>query len=184
MPPTSRSASSAQRLNALVALCESPRCRRQTLLAYFGETTRALRQLRSLRDGVDSFDGTIEAQKLLSAIARTGERFGTEHLINLLVGEAQRSDPALRHDQLKTFGVGKDRSSGMALAPAPDLRRAASSPSISRNTAAGPSPSAATPCCAAGERIELRSDVLMSRASAAAGPDAGGRGGSGRRSAF
>ena len=76
-----------QRLNALVALCEAPRCRRQTLLAYFGETTRPCGNCDLCIDGVMSFDGTIEAQKLLSAIARTGERFGTEHLISILVGE-------------------------------------------------------------------------------------------------
>lgn len=99
-----------QRLNALVALCEAPRCRRQTLLAYFGETTEPCGNCDLCIDGVMSFDGTVEAQKLLSAIARTGERFGTEHLITILMGEG--SDAVLRfgHDKLKTFGVGKDRS--------------------------------------------------------------------------
>ena len=56
-----------------------------------------------------SFDGTVEAQKLLSAIARTGERFGTEHLVNLLVGEETDGIRRFGHDRLKTFGVGKDR---------------------------------------------------------------------------
>ncbi|MGO4706292.1 DNA helicase RecQ [Microvirga sp. 2MCAF38] len=99
-----------QRLNALVALCEAPRCRRQTLLAYFGETTEPCGNCDLCVDGVMSFDGTIEAQKLLSAIARTGERFGTEHLITILMGE--ETDAVLRfgHNKLKTFGVGKDRS--------------------------------------------------------------------------
>ncbi|WP_112662211.1 DNA helicase RecQ [Microvirga flavescens] len=99
-----------QRLNALVALCEAPRCRRQTLLAYFGETTEPCGNCDLCIDGVMSFDGTVEAQKLLSAIARTGERFGTEHLITILMGE--ETDAVLRfgHNKLKTFGVGKDRS--------------------------------------------------------------------------
>jgi ATP-dependent DNA helicase RecQ len=57
-----------------------------------------------------SFDGTVEAQKLLSAIARTGERFGTEHLISLLVGEESDGVRRFGHARLKTFGVGKDRS--------------------------------------------------------------------------
>jgi ATP-dependent DNA helicase RecQ len=99
-----------QRLNALVALCEAPRCRRQTLLAYFGETTEPCGNCDLCVDGVSSFDGTVEAQKLLSAIARTGERFGTEHLINVLVGEESETVRRFRHSELKTFGVGKDRS--------------------------------------------------------------------------
>jgi ATP-dependent DNA helicase RecQ len=99
-----------QRLNALVALCEAPRCRRQTLLAYFGERTEPCGNCDLCIDGVMSFDGTIEAQKLLSAIARTGERFGTEHLINLLVGEETDGIRRFGHERLKTFGVGRDRS--------------------------------------------------------------------------
>jgi len=99
-----------QRLNALVALCEAPRCRRQTLLAYFGETTEPCGNCDLCLEGVQSFDGTVEAQKLLSAIARTGERFGTEHLVNLLVGNETDAIQRFRHNQLKTFGVGKDRS--------------------------------------------------------------------------
>ncbi|MBM1171164.1 DNA helicase RecQ [Microvirga arabica] len=99
-----------QRLNALVALCEAPRCRRQTLLAYFGETTEPCGNCDLCIDGVMSFDGTIEAQKILSAIVRTGERFGTEHLISILVGEETDSIRRFGHDKLKTFGVGGDRS--------------------------------------------------------------------------
>jgi ATP-dependent DNA helicase RecQ len=99
-----------QRLNALVALCEAPRCRRQTLLAYFGESTAPCGNCDLCIDGVMSFDGTIEAQKILSAIVRTGERFGTEHLISILVGEDTDSIRRFGHDKLKTFGVGNDRS--------------------------------------------------------------------------
>ncbi|HZW46514.1 MAG TPA: DNA helicase RecQ, partial [Microvirga sp.] len=99
-----------QRLNALVALCEAPRCRRQTLLAYFGETTEPCGNCDLCIEGVISFDGTIEAQKILSAIVRTGERFGTEHLINILVGDATEAILRFGHDKLKTFGVGKERS--------------------------------------------------------------------------
>ncbi len=99
-----------QRLNALVALCEAPRCRRQTLLAYFGETTEPCGNCDLCIDGVVSFDGTIEAQKLLSAIVRTGERFGTEHIISILMGDETDAILRLGHQGLKTFGIGKDRS--------------------------------------------------------------------------
>jgi ATP-dependent DNA helicase RecQ len=83
---------------------------RQTLLAYFGETTEPCGNCDLCIDGVMSFDGTIEAQKILSAIVRTGERFGTEHLISILVGEDTDSIRRFGHDKLKTFGVGNDRS--------------------------------------------------------------------------
>ena len=75
-----------QRFNALIALCEAPRCRRQTLLAYFGEQSEPCGNCDLCTDGVELFDGTVDAQKLMSAMRRTGERFGTEHLLNILLG--------------------------------------------------------------------------------------------------
>jgi ATP-dependent DNA helicase RecQ len=99
------------RLNALVALCESPRCRRQTLLSYFGETgIAACGNCDVCSDGVAVIDGTIAAQKAMSAIVRTGERFGTEHLINLLLGDETAAIRNYRHNALPTFGVGKEFS--------------------------------------------------------------------------
>ncbi len=97
-----------QRLNALVALCESPRCRRQTLLAYFGESSEPCGNCDFCCDGAEVIDGTIAAQKALSAIVRTGERFGTEHLTNVLVGENTEAVEKFGHDILSTFGVGKE----------------------------------------------------------------------------
>ena len=97
-----------QRLNALVALCESPRCRRQTLLGYFGETVEPCGNCDFCCDGAEVIDGTIAAQKALSAIVRTGERFGTEHLINVLLGENSEAVEKFGHDCLPTFGVGKE----------------------------------------------------------------------------
>jgi ATP-dependent DNA helicase RecQ len=99
------------RLNALVALCESPRCRRQALLGYFGETVpSACGNCDICADSVAVVDGTIAAQKAMSAIVRTGERFGTEHLINLLLGEETEAIRNFRHDALPTFGVGKEHN--------------------------------------------------------------------------
>src|SRR5215470_2243818 len=96
------------RLNALVALCESPRCRRQALLSYFGETAAPCGNCDICSDGVAVVDGTIAAQKAMSAILRTGERFGTEHLISLLLGEDTEAIRKFGHDKLRTFGVGKE----------------------------------------------------------------------------
>ena len=97
-----------QRLNALVSLCESPRCRRQTLLAYFGETAEPCGNCDFCCEGAEVIDGTIAAQKALSAIVRTGERFGTEHLANVLLGENSEAVEKFGHDCLPTFGVGKE----------------------------------------------------------------------------
>jgi ATP-dependent DNA helicase RecQ len=97
-----------QRLNALVSLCESPRCRRQTLLAYFAESSEPCGNCDVCLEGAEVVDGTIAAQKALSAIVRTGERFGTEHLVNLLTGEETEAIQKFGHDKLRTFGVGKE----------------------------------------------------------------------------
>lgn len=99
-----------QRLNALVALAEAPKCRRQTLLAYFGDASDPCGNCDLCDGGIELFDGTVEAQKALSAMLRTGERFGMEHLIAILRGDAGEKVTRFRHDELPTFGVGADRS--------------------------------------------------------------------------
>ena len=99
-----------QRLNALVALCEAPRCRRQTLLAYFDEVIEPCGNCDLCRDGAQVIDGTVEAQKAMSAMLRTGERFGVEHLINILLGEDKDKVRQFNHQNLPTFGIGKDHS--------------------------------------------------------------------------
>ncbi len=99
-----------QRLNALVSLCEAPGCRRQTLLAYFNEQSAPCGNCDLCQEGVSLFDGTQDAQKLMSAILRTGERFGTEHLINILIGETSEAITKFGHHMLKTFGVGASHS--------------------------------------------------------------------------
>ena len=100
-----------QRLNALLALAEAPRCRRQTLLAYFGESSEPCGNCDLCQEGVERFDGTIDAQKAMSAVLRTGERFGVEHLVALLRGERTENILKFNHDRLPTFGVGADRRS-------------------------------------------------------------------------
>jgi ATP-dependent DNA helicase RecQ len=97
-----------QRLNALVSLCESPRCRRQTLLTYFGEPAEPCGNCDFCCDGAQLVDGTIAAQKALSAMVRTGERFGTEHLTNVLIGERSEAIEKFGHHRLPTFGVGQE----------------------------------------------------------------------------
>jgi ATP-dependent DNA helicase RecQ len=98
------------RLNALVSLCESPCCRRQTLLGYFGERAERCGNCDVCDGSVTVADGTVLAQKAMSAILRTGERFGTEHLISLLTGEETEQIAKFNHARLPTFGVGKEKN--------------------------------------------------------------------------
>jgi len=107
--PPERKRADHQRLNALLALAEAPRCRRQTLLAYFGEThAEPCGNCDLCREPPERFDGTLAVQKALSAMLRTGERFGVEHLIAVLRGEASERVRQLGHDGLPTFGVGAE----------------------------------------------------------------------------
>ncbi|MCY3878586.1 MAG: DNA helicase RecQ [Rhodobacteraceae bacterium] len=97
-----------QRLNALLGLCETAGCRRQALLGYFGENSAPCGNCDRCLFPVDTIDGTVIAQKALSAAMRTGQRFGTEHLIAVLRGEATAKVRQHDHDRLPTFGVGAD----------------------------------------------------------------------------
>ncbi len=99
-----------QRLETMVALTETAGCRTRALLACFGEElAEPCGHCDNCASPVRTFDGTIEAQKLLSAVFRTGQRFGGLHVIGVLMGEA--SDMATRwgHDRLAVFGAGRDR---------------------------------------------------------------------------
>ena len=97
-----------QRLSALLALCETAGCRRQALLGYFGEPCDPCGNCDRCLAPVDTIDGTVIAQKALSAALRTGQRFGAGHLVSVLRGEATDKVRQHRHDQLPTFGVGAD----------------------------------------------------------------------------
>jgi ATP-dependent DNA helicase RecQ len=99
-----------QRLNALVGLCEAPQCRRQTLLAYFGEASQPCGHCDLCRNPPRRIDGTTAARKALSAMVRTGQRFGAEHVIGVLLGTATPRMTELGHDRLPTFGVGTEHS--------------------------------------------------------------------------
>jgi ATP-dependent DNA helicase RecQ len=101
------------RLNALLALAEAPGCRRQVLLRYFGEESAgACGNCDTCLDPPQGFDGTMLVQKALSAMLRTGERFGVEHLIAVLRGEATDRVRQMGHDRIRTFGVGAELEPG------------------------------------------------------------------------
>jgi len=97
------------RLEAMVAIAESATCRRRALLRCFGED---LEQDCGACDACATppklWNGTIPAQKLISAVLRTGQRFGLGHIIDVLRGRMTDKVAQHGHDQLPTFGVGKD----------------------------------------------------------------------------
>ncbi|MDC6448385.1 DNA helicase RecQ [Alphaproteobacteria bacterium] len=97
-----------QRLNQLIALCEATRCRRQALLSYFGEVINTCGNCDICKNGIELIDGTEEAQKILSAIIRTGERFGVTHIVDILIGNQTENIKKFSHDKLKTFNIGSD----------------------------------------------------------------------------
>jgi len=97
------------KLEALLGYCESPGCRRQGLLAYFGETLRdPCGNCDTCLTPVDTWDGTVAAQKLLSTVYRTGQRFGAGHLIDVLLGKDTPRMRSLGHQNLSTYGIGKE----------------------------------------------------------------------------
>ena len=108
--PDERKRVEMAKLDDLVALCETARCRRQTLLSMFGEDAGPCGHCDVCQGAVRLFDGRVDAQKALSAILRTSGRFFFGHLANILSGKTTEAVERHGHDQLKTFGVGKDRS--------------------------------------------------------------------------
>ena len=98
-----------QKLDKLLGYCESPRCRRQMLLDYFGETlAEPCGNCDTCLTPVETWDGTVAAQKALSGVYRTGQRFGASHVIDVLLGKTTPRVSKLGHDDLSTFGVGDD----------------------------------------------------------------------------
>jgi ATP-dependent DNA helicase RecQ len=100
-----------QKLEALLGYCESAVCRRQILLGYFGEAyPDACGNCDTCRQEIETWDGSVAAQKALSCVYRTGQRFGAAHLTDVLIGNRTERVQQLRHDHLKTFGVGDELS--------------------------------------------------------------------------
>lgn len=98
-----------RKLNSLLGLCETLHCRRQVLLTYFGESKpEACQNCDTCLDPVQGWDGTKEAQMLLSCIYRTGQRFGAKYLIDCLRGKTEERMVRFGHDQLQLFGMGKE----------------------------------------------------------------------------
>jgi ATP-dependent DNA helicase RecQ len=97
------------KLDALLGVCETAACRRRAILAHFGETPPATcGHCDNCVTTVETWDGTIAARKALSAMLRTGQRFGVGHLTDVLLGIATEKIVRFGHDKLPTFGVGTE----------------------------------------------------------------------------
>ena len=96
------------KLDALLGLCETASCRRVRLLSYFGEASQPCGNCDTCLDPPETWDATEAARKALSAIYRTGQRFGAVHLIDVLRGKQGERMARWGHDQLGVFGMGAD----------------------------------------------------------------------------
>jgi ATP-dependent DNA helicase RecQ len=97
-----------KRLDALIAYCEVPECRRRTVLSYFGETTEPCGNCDICQDPPAVIDGTSHGQMVLSAVSRTGQRFGAAHVIDVLRGVDTEKMRTAGHDRLPDHGIGHD----------------------------------------------------------------------------
>ncbi len=109
--PAERKRADHARLDALLAVAEAPRCRRLALLGRFGEApTEPCGNCDLCENPPKLIDGTEAAQMALSAVWRTEERYGVEHLVAVLRGEETEKVTRAGHDRLKVFGRGADRT--------------------------------------------------------------------------
>jgi ATP-dependent DNA helicase RecQ len=98
------------KLDAMLGLCETLHCRRMRLLEYFGQAAEPCGNCDTCLTPPVSFDGTVMAQKLLSAVYRVDQRFGAGHVLDVLRGIESEKVKQWRHDQLSTFGIGSAAS--------------------------------------------------------------------------
>ncbi len=97
------------KLDSMLALCELVSCRRQALLAYFGDELKEdCGNCDTCLEPVETWDGTIAAQQALSCIYRTEQRFGVTYLLDVLLGKDNDRIKSFGHDKQSTFGIGKD----------------------------------------------------------------------------
>ena len=97
------------KLQAMLGLCETVTCRRQVVLRYFGEELHEpCGNCDTCLEPVATWDGLEAAQKALSTVYRTGQRFGVVHQIDVLLGKQTERIRSLGHDRLSTYGIGAD----------------------------------------------------------------------------
>ncbi len=96
------------KLNALLAVCETAGCRRQAILAHFGETYAShCGNCDTCRSPVDTWDGTDAAITAMAAVYRTGQKFGSVHIVDVLIGKTTDKVTRFGHQNQQVFGAGK-----------------------------------------------------------------------------
>jgi len=100
-----------QQLFRMVRFAEANACRRKSILGYFGETYPKdnCKTCDICMGDVERVDATVPAQKIMSAIHRSGQKFGAVHIADIVVGAKTQKIRQMAHDQLKTYGAGKDQ---------------------------------------------------------------------------
>jgi len=100
-----------RKLDAMLGLCELTSCRRQALLAYFNDTLAApCGNCDNCLEPPQTWDASVPAQKALSCVHRTGQRFGVNYLVEVLLGKDDERIRRFGHDKLSTFGIGQELS--------------------------------------------------------------------------
>jgi ATP-dependent DNA helicase RecQ len=94
------------KLSALLNYCETIQCRRQVLLRYFGDDQQACGNCDVCQNPPKTIDGTIVTQKLISCVYRTGQIFGAQYVIDVLLGKDDERIQKFGHDKISTFGIG------------------------------------------------------------------------------
>jgi ATP-dependent DNA helicase RecQ len=97
------------KLNALLGLCETTECRRRVMLNYFGEPLEhPCGNCDTCLTPVETWDGTVAAQKAMSCVYRTGQRFGVNYLIDVLLGKDNERIRRFGHHRISTYGIGEE----------------------------------------------------------------------------
>jgi len=100
-----------QKTDAMLGLCELTSCRRIALLAYFGESVdQPCGNCDNCLNPPETWDATTATQKALSCVYRTGERFGAQYVIDILIGKSNERIEKNQHDKLSTFDIGHEHS--------------------------------------------------------------------------
>lgn len=109
--PSSHRRVEEHKLQAMLGYCETTTCRRKVLLSYFGdEASDYCGHCDTCLDPPATWDATTEAQKLMSTIYRTGQSFGSHHVIDVLTGKSTQKITRLGHESLSTYGIGREHS--------------------------------------------------------------------------
>lgn len=111
IPDDRERAVAAEKLNQMIRFASHNACRRRQLLGYFGEIYKNdnCGACDVCMGNVEKTDITIDAQIIMSAMSRTGQRFGTMHIIDIVTGADTKRIRQLEHDKIKTYGTGRDR---------------------------------------------------------------------------